>query len=91
MSEEEHIMKENLVNEDVDKGIELSILFRMALTYCIPKTPTPYREVGGSIRAFRGVRPNVAPTCMHKNIRIPIPNHEIEFASSRIDSSSDET
>jgi hypothetical protein len=25
---------ENSVNEDVDKGIELSILFRMALTYC---------------------------------------------------------
>jgi hypothetical protein len=33
MSEEEHIIMENLVNEDVDKGIELSILFRMALTY----------------------------------------------------------
>jgi hypothetical protein len=24
---------ENFVNEDVDKGIDLSILFRMALTY----------------------------------------------------------
>jgi hypothetical protein len=37
----------------------------------MPKTPIPYyREVGGSIRAFRGVRPNVAPICMHKNIRI---------------------
>jgi hypothetical protein len=33
MSEEEHIIMENSVNEDVDKGIELSILFRMALTY----------------------------------------------------------
>jgi hypothetical protein len=32
MSEEEHIIMENSVNEDVDKGIELSILFRMALT-----------------------------------------------------------
>jgi hypothetical protein len=26
MSEEEHIIMENSVNEDVDKGIELSIL-----------------------------------------------------------------
>jgi hypothetical protein len=32
MSEEEHTIMENLVNEDVDKGIELSILFRMVLT-----------------------------------------------------------
>jgi hypothetical protein len=33
MSEEEHIIVENFVNEDVDKGIELSILSGMALTY----------------------------------------------------------
>jgi hypothetical protein len=36
--------------------------------------------------------PNVAPIwCMHKNTWIPIPNHEMEFASSRIDWSGNET
>jgi hypothetical protein len=45
MSEEEHIMKENLVNEDVDKGIELSILFRMALT-CNRATSVQQYTVG---------------------------------------------
>jgi hypothetical protein len=33
MSEEEHVIMENLVNEDVYTGLKLSILFRMALTY----------------------------------------------------------